>query len=107
MTTKTTKTAVKSSKPSIKNASKSQAKAAPAKQAKKERKPSMSATARALILAGKSNAEVFKVLHAQFGLSEIHKAYASWFRAQLVRLERKANGAKAAEVLHAKLAKTA
>jgi hypothetical protein len=85
--------------------------AAPAKgadtKAKTGRKPSVASVARGLILAGKTNEEVFGALHKQFELPEEKKHYPAWYRAQLVREEKKANGAKAAEALKAKLAKTA
>lgn len=44
----------------------------------------MAARARALILEGKSNAEVRAVLVAEFKLPEEHAYYPSWYRAQLV-----------------------
>ena len=87
-------------KPTAKVSGKSTAK-------KTERKPTVSSRARELILAGKTNEQVFKALQHEFKLGEKHKAYASWYRAQLVRIEKKTNGAKAAEALHLKLSKTA
>jgi hypothetical protein len=50
-----------------------------------DRKPSLAARARELILAGKDNDAVFVVLQREFGISEQKKHYPSWYRSQLKR----------------------
>jgi hypothetical protein len=69
---------------------------------KPERK-TVASEARRLILAGKTNEEVVKALK----LPESKRHYVAWYRAQLIRREREANGAKAADALRAALAATA
>lgn len=83
------------------------AKLAPKAKVKVDRKPNVASVAKALILAGKTNEDVFAVLHKQFSLSEDKKHYPGWYRAALVREEKKQNGAKAADALKVKLAATA
>lgn len=45
----------------------------------------ISQTARDLILAGKTNAEVWAVLQAQFKLDDSKKHYPTWYRSELKR----------------------
>lgn len=52
---------------------------------KKVRRVSVSARARELILAGKSNADTWSALKAEFKLTEDKKHYPSWYRSQLRR----------------------
>lgn len=80
------------------NATNSETKAAP----KVERK-SVASEARRLILAGRTNEQVVKAL--RLPKSKAH--YPAWYRAQIVRAEREARGAKAADALRAKLAASA
>jgi hypothetical protein len=75
--------------------------------AKPARKPTVSSVARELILAGRTNEEVFAALHAKFKLPESKKHYPAWYRSDLVRREREASGDKAADALKVRLAKTA
>jgi hypothetical protein len=87
MTTKTKKTVRKSTAkktPAVKRAAaKTQAKtAAPAK---KPERVSMWGTARELIKAGKTNADVLAVLRERFGLPEKHNFYPVWYRAYAVK----------------------
>ncbi|CAB4142864.1 hypothetical protein UFOVP1414_20 [uncultured Caudovirales phage] len=66
-----------------KNASKS---AKPAKSAAKaERKASVSGTIQQLIVAGKSNVEIWGIIQPQFGLDESKKYYPAWNRSMMVR----------------------
>jgi hypothetical protein len=81
--------------------------AASKKTAAKSARRTVSSVARELILAGRTNEQVFDALHKEFKLAADHRAYPSWYRAQIVRAEKKARGAKAAEALHARLSKTA
>ena len=60
-------------------------KAAKAPKVKTERKASCSAVARELILAGKTNAEVWAVIQKQFELGDDKKHYPTWYRCQLKR----------------------
>lgn len=53
--------------------------------APKERRVSVSSVAEALILAGKTNEEVFAELKAQFKLDDAKKSYPSWYRCRLKR----------------------
>ena len=63
-----------------KNASK------PAKSAAKaERKASVSGTIQQLIVAGKSNVEIWGIIKPQFGLDESKKYYPAWNRSMMVR----------------------
>lgn len=59
------------------------------KPATREHKPrvgSVSATAQALILDGKTNDEVWHALQKKFGLDESKRGYPSWYRSYLRRL---------------------
>ena len=64
---------------------KSVKKAAPAA-AKKVRRVSVSSVAEALLLAGKSNAEVWTALKAKFKLDDKKRHYPTWYRCRLQRL---------------------
>jgi hypothetical protein len=79
------------------------AKKATKKTATKTGRKTVSSEARRLILAGKTNEEIVKNL--RLPASKAH--YPAWYRSDLVRRERAANGAKAADALRAKLAGTA
>ena len=50
-----------------------------------KREGTVSAVARQLILSGKSNADVWAALQAQFKLDDSKKHYAAWYRAELRR----------------------
>lgn len=52
---------------------------------RKERSASCSSVARELILAGKTNEEVWTVIKAQFKLSDDKRHYPTWYRCQLKR----------------------
>jgi len=52
---------------------------------KTEARITVSSVARELILAGKTNKEVFQALAEQFDLDDSKKHYPSWYRSQLVR----------------------
>ncbi len=67
--------AKKTRKPSISNASKP----------KKEPRVTMASTAYALIKAGKTNAEVLRVLKDKFSLPAKHDYYPRWYRSRLVQ----------------------
>jgi len=43
------------------------------------------AMARTMILAGKTNAEIWEVLHNQFGLDDKKKSYPAWYRSDMRR----------------------
>jgi len=68
-------------------AAKGRAKAAAAELVKKDKAPrvSVSSVARELILAGKSNTEVFAALQKQFKLDDKKKSYPAWYRADMTR----------------------
>jgi hypothetical protein len=51
----------------------------------KPRRAGISATARALILAGKTNQEVWAVLKDSFNLDESKKHYPTWYRCEMKR----------------------
>jgi hypothetical protein len=53
--------------------------------AKKPARVSMWGTARELIRAGKTNADVLAALRGQFGLPEKHNFYPVWYRAYAVK----------------------
>jgi hypothetical protein len=59
--------------------------AAAAKPAKKEPRVSMWGTARELIAAGKTNADVLALLRERFALPEEHNFYPVWYRAYAVK----------------------
>lgn len=60
--------------------------AAPAvKEPKPAKRTGISQTARDLILAGKTNMEVWALLQAQFGLDDSKKHYPTWYRSELKR----------------------
>lgn len=60
--------------------------AAPAvKESKPAKRTGISQTARDLILAGKTNVEVWALLQAQFGLDDSKKHYPTWYRSELKR----------------------
>lgn len=66
------------------------AEAKPAKTATKKAEPKakkvgISATARELILAGKTNQEVWAVLQTQFNLDDSKKHYPTWYRCEMKR----------------------
>lgn len=61
------------------------AKSAKKPAAPKEKKLSISATARELILSGKTNQEVWEVLKQQFNLDDSKKHYPSWYRCEMKR----------------------
>jgi len=56
-----------------------------AKPAASAKRVTVSSVAEALILAGKTNAQVFAVLKRRFKLDESKKHYPGWYRARLVR----------------------
>lgn len=60
-------------------------KPAPAKEPKPAKRTGISQTARDLILAGKTNVEVWALLQAQFGLDDGKKHYPTWYRSELKR----------------------
>jgi hypothetical protein len=84
-------------------ATKKTTKATENKAAPKAARKTVSSEARRLILAGKTNEEIVKLLK----LPASKAGYPAWYRSALVRAERAANGAKAADALRAKLAATA
>jgi hypothetical protein len=51
----------------------------------KVKKAGISATARELILAGKTNQEVWEVLKQQFDLDDSKKHYPTWYRCEMKR----------------------
>lgn len=51
----------------------------------KAKKTGISATARELILAGKTNQEVWEVLKQQFSLDDSKKHYPTWYRCEMKR----------------------
>lgn len=53
------------------------------KQARAERVNTCSAVARALIRAGKTNAEVWAIIKVQFNLDDKKRGYPAWYRADL------------------------
>ena len=57
----------------------------PAKPFKSAGKRSVSSTARELIIAGKTNEEVWKALQAEFKLGDDKKGYPAWYRADCKR----------------------
>lgn len=52
----------------------------------KDRRVTVSSVAEELILAGKSNEDVFAALKAQFKLDDSKKSYPTWYRCRLKRL---------------------
>lgn len=58
---------------------------APVKTPKTPKRTGISQTARDLILAGKTNVEVWALLQAQFGLDDSKKHYPTWYRSELKR----------------------
>ena len=78
LSSKKTKVVKKSAEPKEKAVKKS---AEPKEKA--ARKTCVSSVARSLILAGKSNDEVWTALKAQFNLDDKKRSYASWYRWQL------------------------
>ncbi len=51
----------------------------------KAKKTGISATARELILSGKTNQEVWEVLKQQFNLDDSKKHYPTWYRCEMKR----------------------
>lgn len=51
-------------------------------EAKKEVVRTVSSVAREMIIAGSTNAEIWSVLQAEFGLDDKKKGYPSWYRSQ-------------------------
>jgi len=51
----------------------------------KAKKAGISATARELILSGKTNQEVWEVLKQQFNLDDSKKHYPTWYRCEMKR----------------------
>ena len=71
---------------SLKNKpAKTKATKAPASAEAKPKRTGISATARALILAGKTNQEVWAALKQQFNLDDSKKHYPTWYRCELKR----------------------
>lgn len=72
---------------SLKNPKPAETKAAkaPASTETKPKRAGISATARELILAGKSNQEVWTILKETFGLDDGKKHYPSWYRCEMKR----------------------
>jgi hypothetical protein len=68
-------------KPSTKKAGKKVVKSTVAKSSES----GISATARALILDGKTNQEVWEVLRTQFGLDQSKRHYPTWYRCEMKR----------------------
>jgi hypothetical protein len=64
---------------------KPKAKSAKKTAAPKEKKLGISATARQLILDGKSNQEVWEALKQQFNLDDSKKHYPTWYRCEMKR----------------------
>jgi hypothetical protein len=64
---------------------KAKAKEPKAKQEPKPRRVSVSSVAEELLLAGKTNEEVFAVLKEKFKLDDSKKNYPSWYRCRLKR----------------------
>lgn len=50
-----------------------------------ERQPTVASVCRELLLAGKTNAEVWAVVQPQFSLDDAKKTYPSWYRSELRR----------------------
>jgi hypothetical protein len=65
---------------------KSVKKAAAPAQSKKVRRVSVSSVAEGLLLAGKSNAEVWTALKAKFRLDDKKRHYPTWYRCRLQRM---------------------
>jgi len=61
------------------------AKSAKKTEAPKEKKLGISATARELILSGKTNQEVWEALKQQFNLDDSKKHYPTWYRCEMKR----------------------
>lgn len=71
---------------SLKNKpAKTKATKAPASTEAKPKRTGISATARALILAGKTNQEVWDVLKSSFNLDDSKKHYPTWYRCEMKR----------------------
>ena len=72
---------------SLKNPKPAETKAAkaPASTETKSKRTGISATARELILAGKTNQEVWAELKAQFNLDDSKKHYPTWYRCEMKR----------------------
>lgn len=71
---------------SLKNPKPAETKAAKAtRPAAETKRTGISATARALILAGKTNQEVWAELKQQFNLDDSKKHYPTWYRCEMKR----------------------
>ena len=72
---------------SLKNPKPAETKAAkaPASTEAKPKRTSISATARELILAGKTNQEVWAIIKDAFGLDDSKKHYPAWYRCEMKR----------------------
>lgn len=70
---------------SLKNPKSAAAKPAKKTAEPKVKKTGISATARALILDGKSNQEVWEALKQQFNLDDSKKHYPTWYRCEMKR----------------------
>lgn len=62
-----------------------QAAAKPAAKTAAPKREGISATARALILEGKTNTEVWEVLQAKFNLDQSKRHYPTWYRCEMKR----------------------
>lgn len=76
---------LKNPKPAVTEEPKAKAKAAKKTAEPKSKKAGISATARELILAGKTNQEVWEVLKQQFNLDDSKKHYPTWYRCEMKR----------------------